>query len=129
MSMNMLLIRILFLICGVYDLTIGVAFLGFGPSIFEAAEVAAPNHWGYLQFAAALVGIFGLMFLAVAAFPAKNRNLVFYGILFKTSYVAVASYYWAAEGIPWIFKPFVFIDGLMLLLFIAAWRVLHTAKA
>jgi hypothetical protein len=123
--MNVFLVRILFAVSAAYDIILGVAFIGFGPKIFEWAEVDGPGHWGYVKFSAGLLVIFGLMFLNVALFPHKNRNLVCYGILLKLGYVSMASYYWATSGIAWIFKPFIFIDALMFLLFIAAWRVLH----
>jgi hypothetical protein len=120
-------VRVVFAVTGVYDLALGLGFLVIGPQVFEAAGVPPPNHWGYVQFAAALVALFGLMFLAVAARPAANRNLIPYGVLLKLSYVAVVSCHWATGGVPWLFKPFAFIDALMLILFSGRLPGLETA--
>src|SRR5438445_13226275 len=86
-TMNLLGIRLLFLVSGLYDLVIGLAFLGFGPSIFSQAGVPDPNHWGYIYFASMMLVIFGAMFLAVAANPLTNRNFIPFGMLLKISYV------------------------------------------
>ena len=48
-----------------------------------------PNHWGYVQFSAALLIIFGLMFLAAARRPIANRNLLPYCFLLKIAYSGV----------------------------------------
>ena len=114
-------IRILFAIAAIYDLVIGFAFLISGPRIFEATEVPQPNHWGYIQFGALLLMVFGLMFVAIACNPARNRNLIPYGMLLKLSYSGIVGYYWANTGVPGLFKPFVIMDVLMLVLFIVAY--------
>jgi hypothetical protein len=116
--------RILFGVAGAYDVIIGAAFLGFGPQLFEAAGVPPPNHWGYLQFAALLLVVFGVMFLVIAGDPPANRNLIPYGILLKLSYVGVVAYYWASTDVPMLFKPFAVIDAIMLVLFLIAYRTL-----
>jgi len=118
----------LFGLSGFYDAVIGVAFLVAGPQLFETAQVPPPNHWGYLQFAALLLVVFGLMFFAVALNPAANRNLIPFGALLKVSYVAVVSYYWISTDVPLLFKPFVVIDAVMLVLFLAAYAALGKAR-
>jgi len=122
--MNIGSIRLLFAIAGIYDFVIGLTFLAFGPQLFEAAGVPAPNHWGYLQFAALLLAVFGIMFFAVTVNPLGNRNLIPYGVLLKVSYVGVVSYYWATTDVPMLFKPFAVIDAVMLVLFLIAYRAL-----
>jgi hypothetical protein len=122
--MNLRWIRLLFGIAGAYDFLIGLAFLVSGPSIFEAADVPQPNHWGYLQFPSLLLMTFGLMFFAVAASPQANRNLIPYGILLKLSYTAVVAYHWAVSDVPLLFKPFAIIDAVMLVLFAVAYAEL-----
>jgi hypothetical protein len=117
-------VRVLFVVAGTYDLVLGVGFLALGPQVFDAAGVPPPNHWGYVQFAAVLVATFGLMFLAVAARPIANRNLIPYGVLLKLGYVGVVAYHWATGGVPWLFKPFAVIDAAMLILFVVAYRAL-----
>jgi hypothetical protein len=86
--------------------------------------VTPPNHVGYVQFPAALLVIFGIMFAVVARRPRENRNLIPYGILLKVSYCGVAGYHWLASGIPSLWKPFVAIDLLFLVLFLLAYRSL-----
>jgi len=122
--MNLASIRLLFLISGLYDLIIAIAFLVAGPQIYEVANVTPPNHWGYLQFGALLVAIFGLMFLAVAMAPARHRNLIPFGILLKISYVAVVGYYFINGGVPVLFQPFAVIDAIMLVLFAVAYQAI-----
>jgi hypothetical protein len=78
-----------------------------------------------VQFAALLVAVFGLMFLAVAARPRANRNLVPYGVLLKLGYVGVIGYHWASGGVPALFLPFAVLDAVMLVLFVAAYRALR----
>ena len=86
-----------------------------------------PNHLGYVQFPAALLLIFGLMFAAIAVNPVARRHLIVYGILLKVAYSGVAGFHWAAAGIPGMWKPFVVIDLVMGLLF--AWAYVVLAKA
>ena len=115
-------VRLLFLIAGLYDSLIGLAFLGLGPQIFDAAGVPPPNHWGYIQFGSLLVLVFGLMFYAVAYDPAANRNLMPYGMLLKLCYTGLVAYYWVTTDCPLLFKPFAVIDGAMFVLFFLAYR-------
>ena len=118
-------LRLLFALAGVYDLALGLGFLAVGPQVFEAAGVPPPGHWGYVQFAALLVAVFGLMFLAVAARPRANRNLIPYGVLLKLGYAGVVAYHLAAGGVPWLFQPFAVIDAVMAVLFVGAYWALR----
>jgi hypothetical protein len=119
--MTLSTVRLLFVIAGLYDFVIGVVFLFFGPQLFDAAGVPHPNHWGYIQFGALLLMIFGVMFFEVARDPVGNRNLIPYGMLLKLSYTGLVAYYWIATDCPWLFKPFVVIDGVMFVLFLLAY--------
>ena len=112
-------IRLLFAIAALYDGVIGFAFLLFPDFPFRTFSVTPPNHMGYVRFPAALLLIFGLMFLAVARDPARNRNLIPYGILLKIAYCGVTTWYWIAGGLPGMWKPFVVADVAMGVLF--AW--------
>lgn len=114
-------IRILFAIAALYDFVIGLVFLTSGSRLFEATNVPQPKHWGYIQFGALLLMIFGLMFAAIAFNPRGNRMLIPYGILLKISYVSLVGYHWADTGVPWLFKPFFFIDLVMLVLFVVCY--------
>jgi hypothetical protein len=118
------LIRLLFAFAGLYDLLIGLAFLGFGPQIFDAAGVPHPNHWAYIQFGSLLLAIFGIMFFAVAYAPQANRNLIPYGMLLKLAYTGLVVYYAFVQEVPWLFKPFAVIDATMFVLFALAYSKL-----
>jgi hypothetical protein len=123
-TMNQAGIRLLFAIAALYDFAIGLMFLLNGRGLFDSTGVPQPNHWGYIQFGALLLMVFGLMFAAVALNPHRNRNLIPFGILLKIAYVGLVGYYWANGGIPWLFQPFLFIDLVMLLLFAVAYMAL-----
>jgi hypothetical protein len=120
--MALSLLRLLFVVCGLYDFLIGLTFLFWGPPLFDAAGVPPPNHWGYIQFSSLLLMIFGSMFLAVAYDPVANRNLIPYGMLLKLSYTGLVVYYWVTTDCPFLFKPFAIIDAVMFVLFFLAYR-------
>ena len=124
--MPLAMLRLLFLVAGLYDLLIGLAFLLCGGPLLEWAGIKEPNHWGYLQFAALQLVIFGTMFLSVARDPAGNRNLIVYGLMLKVSYVSMVGYYWAKGECPLLFQPFAVIDIVMFALFLWACLTLHT---
>jgi hypothetical protein len=119
-------IRIIFAIAAAYDFLIGLAFLVAGPLIFERAGIPAPNHWGYIQFAALMLMIFGLMFVAITIDPRGQRSLMRYGLLLKLSYCGLVGYYWMTTDVPMLFKPFAIIDAIMYVLFLASY--LHLGK-
>lgn len=118
--MSLPVIRIGFLLAGVYDFLIGMAFLLEGSAIFEWAGVPPPNHWAYIQFASLLLMVFGVLFFTVALDPIANRNLIPFGMLLKLSYCGLVGYYWLTTGCPTLFKPFAVIDGIMFFFFLFA---------
>lgn len=117
-------IRGLFVAAAVYDGILGVVFLVSPARVFEYFAVPPPNHFAYVQFPAALLIIFALMFAAVARRPSENRNLIPYGILLKVSYCSVAFGYWFTQGIPGMWKPFAVFDLIFGVLFYLAYRSL-----
>lgn len=117
----------LFWLAALYDGLLGLAFLAAPGQLFDLCQVTPPNHLGYVQFPAALLLIFGLMFVAIASDPLGKRHLIVYGILLKIAYCGVAGYHWAAAGIPGMWKPFVVIDLVMGLLFLGAYQSLSKA--
>jgi len=117
-------IRSLFLIAALYDAPLGVLFILAPAWVYRLAQVTPPNHWGYVQFPAALLILFGLMFLAIAINPVERRSLIPYGIGLKIAYCAVVFGYWASIGIPHMWKPLAFIDLVMAVLFAAAYLAL-----
>jgi hypothetical protein len=118
--MNKKSIRILFVIAAIYDGLLGAAFLFCSSCVFKWFAVTPPNHAGYVHFAAALLLVFTVMFLAIAKDPEKNRNLILYGILLKVSYCGVVGFHWLTTGIPTMWKPFCIFDLCFLALFILA---------
>lgn len=121
-------IQTLFGVGAFYDGLLGAGFLLAGDALFARFGVTPPNHWGYVQFAAALLLVFALMFWAVARDPIRNRNLIPYGILLKVSYCSVVGYHWLNGSIPNLWKPFAVCDLLFLLLFARAWAALAKAS-
>lgn len=120
--MTLSMVRALFVVAGLYDFVIGIAFLTMGPRIFEEAGVPAPNHWAYVYFGSLLLMIFGAMFFTVGYDPIANRNLMPFGMLLKIAYTGLCGYYWATmESCPALFKPFAVIDCIMLILFVVAY--------
>ena len=124
------LITSLFAISALYDGVLGILFLISPYYLFNVFQVEVPNHPGYVQFPAAILIIFGLMFAAIAVDPFRNRNLIPYCILLKLSYSGIVFYYWATTGVPAMWKPFAIADlGFMLLFvwaFMAIDRLRHT---
>ena len=114
----------LFILAAVYDGLLGLAFLFAGPAVFGRFGVVPPNHPGYVQFPAALLIVFAVMFAAIAMNPAGNRNLIPYGILLKMSYCGVILFHWLTAGLPDIWKPFCICYIVFLFLFVWAWCAL-----
>jgi hypothetical protein len=114
-------IRFLFLSAGAYDAALGLLFLLAPFLAFRWFGVAPPNHAAYVQFPAALLIIFALMFFRIADDPVRNRDLIVYGALLKSSYVGLAFYYQLTQGIPEMWIPWAWIDLAFLVLFLIAW--------
>jgi hypothetical protein len=104
------MISSLFYLAAFYDGVLGIVLLIVPARIYVRFAVTPPNHWGYVQFPAALLIVFALMFLAVARDPESNRNLIPYGLLLKVSYCGVVFSYWIAQGIPSMWKPLAIMD-------------------
>jgi hypothetical protein len=119
------LISIIFAASGVYDGLLGLVFLVAPAAMYDRFHVTPPNHWGYVQFGAALLIIFALMFFQVAARPAANRNLIPYGFLLKVAYAGTVFAYWFTQGLPGMWKPFAFCDAAFAVLF--AWSYVKLA--
>lgn len=116
-------VRPLFILAGLYDGLLGVAFCFFAPSIYRTFDVTPPNHYGYVRFPGLLLVVFALMFFAIATEPRRHRNLIPFGILLKLSYCGLVGWYWLRDpGLPTMWKPFVVFDLLFLIGFIWAYR-------
>ena len=118
--------RLLFLASAAYDGLLGIAFLVAGSRIFSAAGIIPPNHWGYVDFAASLLLVFGVMFLQIARDPVKNRLLIPYGILLKVCYVGTVA--WHAGSVPVLWKSFAAADTIFAILYVAAFSKLNKSE-
>ena len=119
--MNVTLTRVLFVIAGLYDGVLGLAFLLYAEEIFKFFVVEPPNHMGYVQFPALLLLVFAAMFFRVAADPVKRWDLIPYGCGLKAAYSGLAFYYAATTGIPDMWIPWAWADLGFLVLFVFAW--------
>lgn len=117
-------ISLLFAAAAIYDGVLGLAFIVFPAALYQRFGVTPPNHWGYVEFAAALLIVFALMFANIARRPAANRNLIPYGILLKVAYCAVVFRYWLTVEIPDMWKPWAVADVVFALLFLWAYTAL-----
>ena len=117
-------IRPLFVIAALYDFILGVLFLFWFKPIYTYFGVTLPNHDGYVQFAAALVAIFGVGFWFVAQAPERNRDIIKMGILLKLAYSGTALGHFFFGSIPGIWMPFAWLDLIFLGLFFGALRAL-----
>lgn len=118
----------LFWIAAAYDGILGVVFLFAAPSVFKWFEVTPPNHFGYVHFPAALLIVFAVLFGAVAVNPARNRNLIPYGVLLKAAYCGTVCFHWIGSGIPDLWKPFAICDLIFGILFIWAYAAVGPRK-
>jgi hypothetical protein len=118
----------LFVVAALYDGVLGAIFLCAPRFPFDRFGVTPPNHPGYVQFPAALLIVFGLMFAAIARDPLGNRNLIVYGFLLKIAYCGVTGWYWATSDPPDMWKPFVIVDLIMAALFAWAFAALVPAR-
>ena len=96
--------------------------------MFAWREVGPPNHVAYVQFSAALLIIFALIFARIARDPVAQLDQIIYGILLKIAYCGLAFYYWATIDVPWIWKPFAVIDLVMGVLFVIAYFSLSSIE-
>lgn len=122
-------IRSLFVVAGLYDGLLGAAFLIAGPAVYDHFDITPPNHWGYVQFPAALLIVFGLMFLAVAIDPSVNRPFMLAGVGLKLSFCGVVICHWLLGPLPGLWKPFAVCDALFALLFLWAWVAVGRPRA
>ena len=122
-------ITALFIVAAIYDGLLGVAFLFGSGALFLWFGVTPPNHPGYVQFPAALLIVFAVMFMAIAMNPVKNRNLIPYGIMLKASYCGIILFHWFTAGLPGMWKPFCIFDLVFLIAFAWAWTALRGKQA
>lgn len=120
-------ISVLFYVAAVYEGALGLLFLFWAGAVFVAADVPPPNHMGYVQFPAALLITFGIMFCQIARGPERSYMFIPYGILLKASYCAVVFSYWFSSGIPDLWKPWALADLVFAIAFAWAYLTLRAA--
>ncbi len=127
--MNAKWIRPFFVVAAIYDVVLGVTALLFFKPIYNWLNVTLPNHDGYVQWGAAVVTIFGIGFWLVSRDPARNRDIIKMGILFKLAYAAtvLGHYFWGSVPAVWV--PFAWLDLGFLIMFIVALRAVRAVPA
>lgn len=121
-------IKALFVVVGLYDGLLGVAFVFWWKAIFGYFGVQPPNHPGYVQFPALLLMAFAGMFLQIARNPLRNRGLILYGMGLKLAYSGTVFWYELTEGIPRMWIPWAWADLGFLVLFLIAWLRLSAMR-
>jgi hypothetical protein len=122
--MNASWIKPFFVVSGLYDGILGLAFLFFAATIYQKFGVTPPNHFAYVQFPALLLLIFAAMFFRIARNPVANRDLILYGVALKVSYSGLAFWYFFTSEVPFMWMPFAWADLVFLALFLVAWKSL-----
>ncbi len=117
-------IKLFYVIAGLYDGILGLAFLLFPAQIFSFYKVEPPNHMAYVQFPAMLLIVFAGIFFRIAQNPVKNRDLILAGCGLKISYCSMAFWYSMTTGVPSMWMPWAWADLLFLALFILTWKSL-----
>jgi len=118
-------IQALFVVCGVYDGLLGAAFFVAPAAIYRISGVTPPNHYGYVQFPALLLLVFGIMFFRLAADPSARREQILYGMALKASYFGLVFWYQIKGGVPMLWIPWAWADVVCFVLFWAAWKALR----
>ncbi|MDX2441611.1 MAG: hypothetical protein QNK40_13810 [Desulfobacterales bacterium] len=119
-------ISLFYYLSAAYDGILGLAFLIFPITIYTWHGITPPNHVGYVQFPAALLVVFAIMFINIGRQPIRNRKLIPYGILLKISYCSVVFVHWFTTGIPDMWKSFAIFDLIFGIVFV--WTYLHIGK-
>lgn len=122
-------IRPLFVVAGLYDGLLGLAFFLGHDRIFAWFEVTPANHPAYVEFPALLLVVFGLMFLHIASDPVRLRPLMPYGMALKLAYAGLALWYQVTAGIPAMWLPWAWIDLAFLVAFVLAWVATSPGRA
>lgn len=115
-------IKVVLTLSGIYDGVIGLVFLFAPATLFRMTGVTPPNHFGYVQFPALLLILFGIMFLRAAADPVTRREALVYGMALKASYAGLVFWYQFHGGVPMLWVPFAWADAVFFVLFLIGWR-------
>ena len=108
-----------------YDGILGLIGLLIPVQLYAKFDVPLPGHMGYIYFLSLLMILVAVMFFNIARDAQANKNLIFYGILAKTSFCLVVFGYLLFGSIPALFVPFAFLDLIFLALFVIADRAIE----
>ncbi len=92
--------RAFFLVAGLYDALLGLAFLLAGETILTAVGMKLPPHIAYIHLSAIFIVVQGLSYLLVYRDAWSNLGIVWVGVAYKASYAALAFYYLATGQLP-----------------------------
>ncbi len=76
-----------------------------------------------------MVVIFGIGFWLVAQAPARNRDIIKMGILFKVAYTATVLGHFFFGSVPAVWVPFAWLDLVFCVWFIVALRSLSASPS
>lgn len=127
--MSVLPVKILLILCGLFDGFVGLVFTVMPATLFCIAGVTPPNHFGYVQFPALLLVIFAVMFFRAAADPVLRREVLLYGVALKASCAGLVFWYQFHGGVPILWIPWAWADALFLLLLLIGWRAMASQAA
>ncbi len=115
-------IKVLLIVCAIYDGLLGLVALLIPATVFRLTGVTPPNHMGYVQFPALLLLIFAIMFFRAAGDPVARKDAIAYGMALKASYFGLVFYYQINGGVPALWIPCALADVVFFALFLIAWR-------
>ena len=124
-------IRLVFLLCAVYDVVLGLLFATAFKSIYRLLNMGPPPIDYCAELAALLVFVFGVCFYYVYRDPERNRDMMVLGMLMKAVFAGVMFGNMArppAGGfVPPVFIVFAAIDIVWLVLFAGAYSAVKKA--
>jgi hypothetical protein len=122
--------RALFLVAGVYDVLLGLAFLVAGESILKSIGMQLPPHIAFIHLSAIFIVVQGISYLLVYRSPSANVGLVWVGILYKASYAGLAAWYLITNQMPSsFFVPWAVADAAFLVAFLLFIRATGSRQA
>jgi len=114
--------RAFFLVAGLYDALLGLAFLVAGESILTNIGMALPPHIAFIHLSAIFIVVQGLSYLLVFRDPLANLGIVWVGVAYKAAYAALVGYYLVIGQlpsdffIPWAIFDLGFMVGFLVFL-------------
>jgi len=108
--------RGLFAFAAFYNLAVGGAMMAASARVATQLNIFGPGGAYAVMLAGLLIAVFGIGYAIVAAAPAKNRGIVWMGVIGKAGAAGLAAAQFSAGAIP--FNTFLF--GLGDLVFMLA---------